>query len=91
MAEGKFVAYYRVSTAQQGRSGLGLDAQREAVTQFLNGGGWQLIAEFTEVETGKGSNALAKRPQLRAAVDAAKKAKATLVIAWRGTWPSSQP
>ncbi len=81
MAEGKFVAYYRVSTDQQGRSGLGLDAQREAVERYLNGGGWKLLAAFTEVETGKGANALDKRPQLRAALDHARKAKATLVIA----------
>jgi DNA invertase Pin-like site-specific DNA recombinase len=81
MAEGRFVAYYRVSTEKQGRSGLGLDAQREAVTSFLNGGRWELIAEFTETETGKGSNALAKRPQLRAALEHARKHKATLVIA----------
>ncbi|UTP41437.1 recombinase family protein [Phenylobacterium sp. LH3H17] len=81
MAEGRFVAYYRVSTEKQGRSGLGLDAQREAVATYLNGGHWQLLAEFTETETGKGSNALAKRPQLRAALEHAKKHKATLVIA----------
>ena len=81
MAEGKFVAYYRVSTDQQGRSGLGLDAQREAVERYLNGGGWELLAAFTEVETGKGAKALDKRPQLRAALDHARKAMATLVIA----------
>jgi DNA invertase Pin-like site-specific DNA recombinase len=81
MAEGKYVAYYRVSTLQQGQSGLGLEAQREAVQNYLNGGGWELIAEFTEVETGKGRNALNRRPQLLAALEAARKAKATLVIA----------
>src|SRR6185312_4371147 len=58
MASGRFIAYYRVSTQQQGRSGLGLHAQRQAVSAYLDGGAWQLVAEFTEVETGKGSNAL---------------------------------
>ncbi len=81
MAQGKFVAYYRVSTQQQGRSGLGLDAQRKAVEDYLNGGRWTLIAQFTEVETGKGADALDKRPQLRAALDLCRKRKATLVIA----------
>jgi DNA invertase Pin-like site-specific DNA recombinase len=81
MAEGRFVAYYRVSTEKQGRSGLGLEAQQEAVARYLNGGEWDLVGEFTEEETGKGSNALDRRPQLRAALDHARKAKATLVIA----------
>jgi DNA invertase Pin-like site-specific DNA recombinase len=81
MAEGRYIAYYRVSTEKQGRSGLGLEAQRDAVMSYLNGGHWDLIAEFTETETGKGSNALAKRPQLRAALEHARKHKATLVIA----------
>jgi DNA invertase Pin-like site-specific DNA recombinase len=81
MAEGRFVSYLRVSTDRQGRSGLGLDAQREAVTTYLNGGRWDLVAEFVEHETGKGSNALAKRPQLRAALALARKQRATLVIA----------
>ena len=53
MAEGRFVAYYRVSTDRQGRSGLGLDAQRKAVLDYLDGGPWQLVAEFTEIESGK--------------------------------------
>lgn len=73
----RFVAYYRVSTARQGRSGLGLDAQRRMVTDFLNGGSWELVGEFTEVESGKRSD----RPQLAAAIAACKKEKATLVIA----------
>jgi DNA invertase Pin-like site-specific DNA recombinase len=81
MTATKFVAYYRVSTERQGRSGLGLDAQREAVRQYLAAGGWPPVAEFTEVETGKGSNALERRPQLQAAIAACKRNKATLVIA----------
>ena len=56
------VAYYRVSTQRQGRSGLGIEAQRERVAQFLEAEGIELIAEFTEVETGKGSDALDRRP-----------------------------
>ncbi|MBJ9591750.1 recombinase family protein [Burkholderia seminalis] len=81
MAQGQFVAYYRVSTARQGMSGLGLDAQREAVARYLNGGDWELVGEFTETETGKGANALEKRPQLRAALDLCKRRGATLIIA----------
>jgi DNA invertase Pin-like site-specific DNA recombinase len=81
MADGKFVAYFRVSTTGQGVSGLGLEAQREAVERYLNGGSWSLIEAFTEVETGKGSNALDRRPQLKAALAYARKHKATLVIA----------
>jgi hypothetical protein len=52
MAEGRFVAYFRVSTAQQGRSGLGLEAQRQAVLSFLNGGAWALSAEYTVFRSG---------------------------------------
>ena len=77
MTEGNFIAYYRVSTDRQGRSGLGLEAQQQAVLDFLNGGGWQLIADYTEVESGK---AIA-RPELTKALAHAKKAKATLLIA----------
>jgi Resolvase, N terminal domain len=49
----RFVAYYRVSTDRQGQSGLGLDAQRKAIADYLNGGAWELVGEFTEVESGK--------------------------------------
>jgi DNA invertase Pin-like site-specific DNA recombinase len=77
MADGKFVAYYRVSTERQGKSGLGLEAQQEAVRSYLNGGAWTLVEEFTEVESGKKND----RPQLEAAKASAKKHKATLVIA----------
>jgi len=57
--DGKFVAYYRVSTERQGRSGLGPDAQREAVRRHLDGGSWSLLGEFTKIESGR-NNA---RPQ----------------------------
>jgi DNA invertase Pin-like site-specific DNA recombinase len=77
MAEGRFIAYYRVSTAAQGRSGLGLEAQRAAVLQYLNGGSWSLSGEFVEVESGKKS----ARPQLVLALDACRLIGATLVIA----------
>jgi DNA invertase Pin-like site-specific DNA recombinase len=60
---------------------LGLEAQKAAVSQYLNGGSWELVAEFTEVETGKGSNALDKRPQLKAALDRCKKDGARVLIA----------
>jgi DNA invertase Pin-like site-specific DNA recombinase len=74
---GRFVAYYRVSTDKQGQSGLGLEAQRQAVMNYLNGGPWKLVAEHTEVESGK-RNA---RPQLEKALAACRKHKAKLVIA----------
>ena len=81
MNRGKFVAYYRVSTARQGQSGLGLEAQQKAVMDYLNGGDWELVGDFTEVETGKGSKALNKRPQLVDAIMLCRKYKAKLVIA----------
>ena len=55
-SQGKHVAYYRVSTDRQGKSGLGLEAQRAAVVSYLNGGDWQIVADFTEVESGKRSD-----------------------------------
>jgi hypothetical protein len=78
LAVGKHVAYYRVSTGKQGRSGLGLEAQREAVRAHLNGGSWTLIAEFTEVESGKRHE---NRPQLREALELCKLTGATLIVA----------
>jgi DNA invertase Pin-like site-specific DNA recombinase len=77
MSAGQFVAYYRVSTDRQGRSGLGLEAQREAVRTYVAQHGGNVLDEFTEVETGKRSD----RPQLAAALDACRRQKATLVIA----------
>lgn len=76
-ARGVFIAYYRVSTAKQGASGLGLEAQREAVRAFLNGGSWMLAAEFTEVESGKRND----RPELAKALQACRVYGAKLVIA----------
>src|SRR4249919_2309209 len=75
------VAYHRVSTAKQGRSGLGLAAQRAAIAAFAAAESFEIIAEFTEVETGKGSDALERRPQLKAARKAAKKAKCEVAVA----------
>ncbi|OLB77899.1 MAG: resolvase [Alphaproteobacteria bacterium 13_2_20CM_2_64_7] len=75
--QGKFIAYFRVSTDKQGKSGLGLEAQRKAVLDYLNGGRWSLMQEFVEIESGKHND----RPQLTAALAACKKHRAKLVIA----------
>lgn len=75
---GRWVAYYRVSTDRQGESGLGLDAQRKAVADHLNGGKWVLAAEYTEVESGKRTD---NRPELAAALAACKRLKAKLIVA----------
>jgi DNA invertase Pin-like site-specific DNA recombinase len=75
------IAYYRVSTARQGKSGLGLDAQQAMVARFCAANGLELVGEFTEVETGKGCDALDRRPQLAAALTAAKKARCSVIVA----------
>jgi DNA invertase Pin-like site-specific DNA recombinase len=75
------VAYYRVSTQRQGRSGLGLEAQRAAVARFAEAEGISILDEFTEVETGKGADALDRRPQLAAALASARLAKCPVVVA----------
>ena len=75
---GKFVSYLRVSTKRQGESGLGLEAQRKAVSDFLNGGNWKLVEELVEVESGKHDH---NRPALHKALEACKVYGATLVIA----------
>ena len=75
------VAYYRVSTERQGRSGLGLDAQRERCAQFATANGMELVEAFTEVETGKGSDALDRRPQLAAALAAARRHRGQVLVA----------
>src|ERR1700741_4410590 len=74
------VAYYRVSTKQQHRSGLGIEAQRAAVTRFAEAEGLSIIAEFVEAETGKGADALDRRPQLAAALAMAKAAKCCVIV-----------
>jgi DNA invertase Pin-like site-specific DNA recombinase len=77
MSTGKFVSYLRVSTDKQGRSGLGIEAQREAVERYLNGGDWKLVAEYVETESGRKP----QRPKLTAALAHAKAIGATVVIA----------
>jgi DNA invertase Pin-like site-specific DNA recombinase len=77
MTEGKFVSYLRVSTDQQGRSGLGLEGQRKAVADYLNGGRWKLVTEFVEVESGRKSD----RPELTKALSACRLHGAMLVVA----------
>ena len=78
---GRYVAYYRVSTARQGQSGLGLEAQMDSVARFIEHRGGNIVEAYTEVETGKGKNALTTRPELAAALAACKRARAQLVIA----------
>lgn len=77
MAKGRFISYLRVSTQRQGRSGLGLDAQREAVANYLNGGSWKLIQELIEVESGKSKD----RPKLAEALRLCRIYNATLLVA----------
>src|SRR5215203_4805408 len=74
------IAYLRVSTQKQQRSGLGIEAQRATVTRFAEAEGLTLIAEFVEAETGKGADALDRRPQLARALAAAKAAKCSVVV-----------
>ena len=76
---GKFVAYYRVSTQRQGQSGLGLEAQQETVRQHLNGGDWELVGEFTEIESGR--KVMRDRPELQKAIEVCQAEGATLVAA----------
>ncbi|MDR3798417.1 MAG: recombinase family protein [Terracidiphilus sp.] len=78
MVNGKFVSYLRVSTARQGASGLGLEAQREAVSRYVNGGSWALVQEVVEVESGKRSD---NRPQLAKALALCRIHRATLLVA----------
>jgi DNA invertase Pin-like site-specific DNA recombinase len=77
MGNGKYVAYYRVSTGKQQKSGLGLEAQQEAVRLYLNGGDWKLVGAFTEAESGKRND----RPALAQALALCRIHNATLVVA----------
>ena len=72
-----FLAYYRVSTGKQGKSGLGIEAQRQAVANYLNGGNWRIVGEFVEVESGRRSD----RPELDKALAAARVRQVPLVVA----------
>ena len=78
MADGRFISYLRCSTDEQRRSGLGIEAQRAAVASYLNGGSWDLLAEFHETESGKNHE---NRPKLAAAIAQCRRTGATLVIA----------
>jgi DNA invertase Pin-like site-specific DNA recombinase len=75
--DGKFISYIRVSTAKQGASGLGLEAQQKAVADYLNGGNWELLQEFREVESGKRND----RPELQKALAACRATGAQLIVA----------
>ena len=76
-----FISYCRVSTGRQGKSGLGLDAQRAAIARFAAAEGYAVAAEFIEVESGKGHDALDRRPQLAAALARARKRRCPVVVA----------
>jgi DNA invertase Pin-like site-specific DNA recombinase len=73
--------YIRVSTTQQGRSGLGIEAQRRALQHFAQTERIEVLGEYVEVETGKGTNALDRRPQLRAALASARKHRCYVTVA----------
>src|SRR3954469_13848107 len=77
MADGKWISYLRVSTDRQGKSGLGIEAQRNGVAEYLNGGNWKLVKEFVEVESGRRTD----RPMLAEAIKACRAYGAKLVIA----------
>ena len=77
---GNFVAYYRVSTRRQAASGLGLEAQKKMVEEWLDGGNWNLVGEFTETESGK-RTIDRRRPELRSALECCKTHNATLIVA----------
>src|SRR3984885_6151725 len=75
------ISYIRVSTVGQGRSGLGLEAQQEAIAGFAKAQGYAITGEYVEVESGKGADALERRPELAKAIKAARKVKGPVVVA----------
>ena len=75
------IGYVRVSTSQQGRSGLGIEAQQDALTRFAAAEGFEFARMFVEIETGKGADALDRRPELAAALAQARKAKCPVIVA----------
>jgi DNA invertase Pin-like site-specific DNA recombinase len=81
MSQKPLITYIRVSTSRQGRSGLGIAAQRQVLAMFAQAEGFDVTREFVEVETGKGSDALDRRPQLKAALAAARKHKCNVAVA----------
>ena len=87
MADREIITYIRVSTSQQGRSGLGIEAQRSALHHFAQAEGFEVVREFVEVETGEGADAIDRRPQLKAI----SSRKETTVSRRRSEAGSSQP
>jgi hypothetical protein len=83
----RFVAYFRVSTDRQGKSGLGLEAQRASVINYLNGGTWELVGEFVEVESGKHSD----RPRLAEALQTCRKHRASWSLPSSTDCPETLP
>ncbi|MET4275176.1 MULTISPECIES: recombinase family protein [unclassified Bradyrhizobium] len=81
MLTAPLITYIRVSTTAQGRSGLGIEAQRQTLAQFASTEGYEVAREFVEVETGKGADALDRRPQLKGALAAARKLKCHVGVA----------
>ena len=81
MTDRTIITYIRVSTSQQGRSGLGIEAQRVALHHFAQTEGFEVYREFVEVETGKGADAMHRRPQLKAALAAARKRRCPVAVA----------
>jgi DNA invertase Pin-like site-specific DNA recombinase len=81
LIERRVIAYYRVSTHAQGKSGLGIEAQRKAVADFAAREGFEITGEHVEVETGKGADALDRRPVLAAALAEARRIKAAVIVA----------
>lgn len=77
----RLIGYIRVSTATQGKSGLGIEAQREALARFAQAEGFELVREFVEIETGKGADALERRPQLAAALSEARRSRCPVAVA----------
>src|SRR5215510_512450 len=81
MATKRLIGYVRVSTAKQGRSGLGIEAQKEALERFAATEGFQILRVFVEIDTGKGSDALERRPQLAAALNEARRQRCYVGVA----------
>src|ERR1035441_5895032 len=81
MSRKPLVGYVRVSTSMQGRSGLGIEAQREALSKFAETEGYELVSVLVEVETGKGADALDRRPQLAEALAQARRRRCPVAVA----------